>query len=214
MDTTLFHGRYRPGVRAELTDGEEVKEIQGPQGRALFSDDGRYRYKLERWWDRDEKTISHPSWSPNVTFVMLNPSTADAFVEDPTIRRCIGFARQWGFNHLVVVNLFAFRATNPRWLTDVAYDPVGPDNQIVVRAALEEADKVICAWGNHGALRGAGDRLRSWMDGNSIEPFALHMSKLGQPGHPLYLPASSEPFSIKPLAPQPALAVESYLSVQ
>ncbi len=91
-------------------------------GSAVLSECARYRYRLDRAWERDDHGLG------TVTWVMLNPSTADADVDDPTIRRCIGFSKAWGYNALTVVNLFAWRATSPRDLCAVE-DPVGPDNE-------------------------------------------------------------------------------------
>ncbi|MEC9374624.1 MAG: DUF1643 domain-containing protein, partial [Planctomycetota bacterium] len=119
---------------------------------ALFDPTGRYRYRLTR------RFPDAPADGPAACFVMLNPSTADAERDDPTIRRCIGFARGWGCATLDVVNLFAFRATRPADLR-AAEDPVGPCNQRHVRAAIRRADMVIFAWGDHGALLQRGERL-------------------------------------------------------
>ncbi|MFZ8963264.1 MAG: DUF1643 domain-containing protein, partial [Schleiferiaceae bacterium] len=93
---------------------------------AIFSDCGRYRYRLWRIWD--------PSL-PTLLWILYNPSTADAKVEDPTLRRCMDFTRQWGYGGLTVVNRFAYRATNPRQLNSTI-DPVGPENTSHVQNAL------------------------------------------------------------------------------
>src|SRR5881396_744410 len=113
-------------------------------GGATFSRDRRYRYRLWRRWDRSRAVVA---------FVMLNPSTADAMHDDPTIRRCIGFARNWGFGGVDVVNLFALRATDPRALRR-AHDPVGPANDRHIASAGSRASLVILAWGAQGRLRG------------------------------------------------------------
>lgn len=138
--------------------------------------EGRYRYLLwRRWADAD-----------SLLFIMLNPSTADAAQDDPTIRRCIGFARAWGFGGVEVVNLFAWRATLPRDLAR-ARAPVGPHNDRAIVEAAARSRAVIAAWGVHGALRGreaevarllASTRLRCL--GTTIE---------GAPRHPLYVAA-------------------------
>ena len=111
---------------------------------AAFSPCGRYRWHLARTWDAD---------GSRVAFVALNPSTADATHDDPTIRRCIGFARRWGAGGVDVVNLYAFRATKPRDLF-AADDPVGPDNDAWIDAVVARADRVVLAWGHHGARDG------------------------------------------------------------
>lgn len=107
-----------------------------PKGSAILSDCQRYRYRLER-----------PGPGPTIVWIMLNPSTADADVDDQTIRKCRGFSERWGYGRLVVVNLFAWRATKPRELR-VASDPVGSENDSHIGAAVIDADLVVCAWGN------------------------------------------------------------------
>lgn len=116
-----------------------------PRGAAVFSPCGVYRYRLER--------AIAPQLERVVAFVMLNPSTATEHVDDPTIRRCIGFARSWDAGRLVIGNLFALRATDPRVMKAHA-EPVGPDNDQHLLAIAREAHLVVCAWGNHGAHRG------------------------------------------------------------
>ena len=115
-----------------------------------------------------------------MTFVMLNPSTADAERDDPTIRRCIGFARGWGYGRLEVVNLFAYRAASPRELFS-ATDPVGRANERFLASAT---DDVVVAWGNHG--RRADWKLRKAAAHG--RPRCLGITALGEPMHPLYVP--------------------------
>ncbi len=123
-----------------------------------------------------------------VTFVMLNPSTADEWQDDPTIRRCIGFARAWGFARLKVVNIYAYRATNPRELGKVN-DPVGPDNFCTIAKIVGGSDLVVCAWGVN-APRGAANVVLDLI----AAPHALGVTKGGAPCHPLYMPRDSTPF--------------------
>ena len=104
-------------------------------GGATFSRDRRYRYRLWRRWDRSRAVVA---------FVMLNPSTADAMHDDPTIRRCVGFARAWGFGGVDVVNLFALRATDTRALRKAA-DPIGPANDRHLRRAVRSAGLIVLA---------------------------------------------------------------------
>jgi hypothetical protein len=144
-------------------------------GGAAFSRDGRYRYRLWRRWDRSR---------PAIAFCMLNPSTADARRDDPTIRRCIGFAREWGYGGIEVVNIFALRATDPRRLRS-SRDPVGPRNDaFMLRAAARSP--VVIAWGVHGALRDRGtEALKLFGAGSRL--LALGRTRSGAPRHPLYL---------------------------
>ena len=107
------------------------------QRSALLSDCRQYRYTLERVWD---------DRGNRVLWVMLNPSTADENIDDATIRRCIGFSQSWGLGGLVVANLFAVRSTDPRGVL-LADDPVGPENDEVLRKAASECISIVCAWG-------------------------------------------------------------------
>ncbi len=109
-------------------------------GAAGFSRCRRYRYWLRRSWD---------TTLPQCAFIGLNPSTADADTDDPTLRRCVDFAKQWGCGSLLLVNLFALRATDPRALTTVP-DPIGPRANIWLRRAKHESKLLVAAWGNGG----------------------------------------------------------------
>lgn len=146
---------------------------------AEFSPDGVYRYRLWREWDAS---------LPRCAFVMLNPSTADASQNDPTIRRCIGYATRWGYGALDVVNLFGYRATNPRELR-TALDPVGPGNDEAILWAARVCRTVFAAWGVHGAFRGRDRYVEQLLAEQSIGIYALGLTKDGHPRHPLYLPS-------------------------
>lgn len=146
---------------------------------AVFSPCGKYRYVLRRVWDRRGSTV---------LFVALNPSIADEFKDDPTIRRCIGFARSWGFGKLIVANLFALRSTDPAALRN-AVDPIGPRNDWWLKSLSSRADLTIAAWGVHGRL---GSRA------TEVLPMLRSVHHLGQthdghPRHPLYVPAAMLP---------------------
>ena len=145
-----------------------------------------YRYTLTRRWLTGKGTI---------VFVMLNPSTADAEQDDPTIRRCIAYAKTWSYRELIVLNIFALRATYPPELYQVS-DPVGPDNHAAFRTALLRADRVICAWGNHGTFKGQGVTAYHWILQANHRPYALDLTKQGMPVHPLYKRADIKPFPI------------------
>jgi hypothetical protein len=145
---------------------------------------GVYRYLLWRAWAPGRRAL----------FIMLNPSTATATEDDPTIRRCIGFARAWGFDGLEVANLFALRSTDPTALYAHA-DPVGPLNDTTIADAAKRAGRVVCAWGAHGKLmaRGAAVLCALWDAG--IVPMVLGLTAgLAQPRHPLYMRKDVEPF--------------------
>lgn len=140
---------------------------------AIISECGRYRYRLDRVW----------APGPLCTFVMLNPSTADAQEDDPTIRRCMGFAKREACGGLVVVNLFAFRATNPETLRTVL-DPVGRENDYHIALALLETDgPVVGAWGSNAPdwrVRDVGYLFLQSL-------LCLGVTRNGNPRHPLYI---------------------------
>lgn len=140
---------------------------------AEFSADRVYRYSLWRFWN---KHIGY------VAFVCLNPSTADEEKNDPTVRRCIDYAHAWGFGGLIMLNLFAFRATDPKELYSVE-DPIGPDNDFHLRTASSNAGMTIVAWGTHGDYL---KRAKSVL-GLLTKPYCIALTKDGAPKHPLYL---------------------------
>lgn len=144
-----------------------------------FSPCRTYRYALWREWI---------GGSGYAMFVGLNPSTADEMLDDPTIRRCIAFAKSWGYAALCMTNLFAYRATEPKDMMAVA-DPVGPGNDAFLQALAPEAGVVVAAWGAHGTFGGRDQEVRRLLP-------ALHclaLTKDGHPGHPLYLPKTLTP---------------------
>ncbi len=147
---------------------------------AVISRCGKYRYHLHRGL----------GCGPVVTFIMLNPSTADAEVDDPTIRRCAGFARRWGCGALHVVNLFALRTAKPTGLAKVL-DPVGLENLGWIEHAVGLSDRVVCAWGASGAYMCQDQRVLGWIDG-ACQPRCLGVTKDGHPRHPLYVPYSAK----------------------
>lgn len=149
-------------------------------GQAVISADGAYRYQLRRRWQ---------SGASVVAFVMLNPSTADARLDDPTIRRCTGFASAWGHDALVVVNLFAYRATQPELLAETV-DPIGPENDYHLEKVCLAADRVVCAWGAHPMAMERQEVVRKLLP-NQVE--CLGTTLAGFPRHPLYLAATTEP---------------------
>jgi Uncharacterized protein conserved in bacteria len=158
---------------------------------ATISEDGKYRYRLSRHWD-DGK--------PEATFVMLNPSTADAYEDDSTIRKCMGFARRWGMGGIYVGNLFAFRATDPKDMKRAA-DPVGPENYDHLAWICERASKnggiTICAWGANGSHMNQERTFLGWLERWSIAPMALRLTAKGKPEHPLYVPYDVTPVKIQ-----------------
>ena len=140
---------------------------------------GRYRYRLERIWDA--------ALAP-VAFVGLNPSTADGSTDDPTLRRMMGFAREWGYGGVIVVNLFALRCTDPGAIRAAA-DPVGPENDRQILKAANKAGRVIAAWGTRGSFM---DRDRVCMD--LVGPvWCIRRTAGGYPSHPSRLKGGLTP---------------------
>ena len=139
---------------------------------ATFSDCRKYRYALSRTWNGKKKTI---------LFIGLNPSTADEKIDDPTIRRCINYAQNWGYGSLLMVNLFAYRATMPSELKNVK-NPIGNDNDLHIIELSKKADIAVAAWGNEGTLLNRDKEVKKILP----NLMCLKINKSGQPAHPLY----------------------------
>lgn len=151
------------------------------QGRlgTVFSKDKKYRYVLGRVWDNKR---------PVVTFIGLNPSTADETTNDNTSLRCEDFARRWGFGGLYIVNLFGFVSTERGMLSQVT-DPVGPMNDKYLAIIAAQSDMVVAAWGNDGALNERAQKVRT----NMPLLYCLDVNQTGEPKHPLYVSADTLP---------------------
>jgi hypothetical protein len=156
---------------------------------AAFSEDGRHRYTLTRAVDGPLLSDA----SKRLLFIMLNPSTADASLDDPTIRRCIGFAKSWGFGRLAVVNLFSFRSTDPSVLSKVDDAEGDPENATTILQLAQTADLVVCAWGVHGELRERDLFVTKLLTAEGIKLHHLGLTLRGHPKHPLYLKGDTTP---------------------
>ncbi len=150
---------------------------------ATFSECKSYRYQLWRQWAYEGR------WAH---FCMLNPSTADHEVEDPTVSRCIQYAKDNGYAGTYITNLFAFRSTDPKALYSHP-NPVGPDNDAAIIDAYECSSMTICAWGTHGALHDRGEQVLKMLGPGVC---CLKLTKDGFPGHPLYLKRDLKPMLI------------------
>jgi hypothetical protein len=150
---------------------------------AEYSDCEAFRYTLTRVWD---------DAGPRVAFVMLNPSTATEVQNDPTVERCERRARALGYGAFRVLNIFAYRATDPRVMRAAA-DPVGPGNDAAILGSLDWAHRVICAWGTHGAHLGRGPQVEAMLRGSDVALWHLGLSKAGHPKHPLYIGYDVQP---------------------
>lgn len=153
---------------------------------AVISVCGNYRYSLWRDWG-DGKRLA---------FIMLNPSTADAEIDDRTVRRCIRFSRDAGYQGMIVGNLFGWRATDPKELSAVS-DPIGPGNDTALVEIISASPAVVCAWGRSGSLQNRNKRVLEMIRAASRVPYCLRMTKQGHPEHPLYLPASLCPIPLE-----------------
>lgn len=165
-------------VTESRVDREDPVDI--PVGGSAADVRGDYRYTLTRTWDSSAEPL---------VFILLNPSTADASQDDPTIRRCIGFAKRWAFGGIVVVNLYAYRATKPRDMF-AADDPVGPDNDRII-AQVVEGKTVVAAWGANARRERFGEVLE--LIPGTARLLALQITKKGHPRHPLYVLGEAQP---------------------
>lgn len=149
-----------------------------------FSPCRTYRYELRVIWDNTRKPQC---------FIGLNPSVADEQNDDPTIRRCIDFAQRWGAGGIVMANLFAYRATDPKVMLSYGGDPIGPENTIehLQGIAFGCLNRPIAAWGNNALRWRKGERVRVFRESGPLD--CLRITKDGNPEHPLYLPKTLTP---------------------
>jgi hypothetical protein len=162
-------------IRREFTKGDAVSE-------AVYSDCERYRYVLSRVWGD----------GPRVAFVMLNPSTATEVQNDPTVERCERRARALGFGGFRVTNIFAFRATDPKVML-AEPDPVGPGNDAAIQDSADWAQRVVCAWGNHGLHLNRGAAVEGLLRQSRAQLLHLGLTGKDQPRHPLYVGYDRQP---------------------
>jgi len=153
---------------------------------AVFSACRTYRYALWRTWEMR---------TPSILFVGLNPSTADDQHDDPTIRRCIRFAQNWGYGGIYVANLFSFRATRPTTLKANS-NPIGSETEDWIHRLSQETLYTIACWGNHGSFLQRNQVITQMI----ANLYCLRITKQGQPAHPLYLPNNLTPIPYPPLS--------------
>lgn len=162
-----------------------MRLLDGVKADASLSPCGTYRYVLTRRWYPKTGTGS-------VLWIMLNPSTADADQDDPTLRRCQTFARDWGYDGVTVCNLFALRSTDPKALARHP-DPIGPANDEILDAMSQAPCLVVAAWGANGALYGRGLVVADRLAAAGVQLHALGTVRGNHPAHPLYIPADRKP---------------------
>ncbi len=172
-----FHPPHPHLGRRKMSDLFEPQDAI--ERDAVLSDCGRYRYLLRRAWDHTK---------PRALFVMLNPSTADAKVDDATIRSCIRLCKSWGYGSFEVCNLYGWRSTDPDAL-NVGDMPmmIGEKNADVMDAAIGRCDVVICAWGAHASARLRQQAVCSTVKAMKPAVYCLGKTKSGAPKHPLYI---------------------------
>lgn len=171
----------------------ETGDVLFDPPEAVFDKTRRYRYRLTRTWGD----------GPVLVVLMLNPSKADAFRNDPTITRVIDFAKQAGYGGIVVINLFAWRSKNPADLSRRGVEPVGPFNDAFILAECTRGRDVLAAWGANGDLKGRAAHVLAMLEAAAVPLLCLERTKDGHPGHPLYIPAST-PFTAYSRAAEPA----------
>jgi hypothetical protein len=185
-------------IESHATALQETLFALGDDGSCIFSPDRQYRYALLR--PNLMRQFAQDSVSGTCLFIMLNPSTADETQNDPTVTRCIGFAKMWGFATLEVCNIFAYRTPYPDllWKQD---DPVGPDNDHWIADCAKNAAMIVAAWGGGGVERERAPRVLKLLKDYRIH--CLGTTFGGQPKHPLYLPKDTEPrvLQLPPLTP-------------
>ena len=152
----------------------------------VFSPDRRHRYSLIHRWD----DLLTPAREAGIAWICLNPSTADENQLDPTLRRIRGFSAAWGYTHFVMLNAFAYRATDPADMKAAA-DPVGPDNDRWIAHWAGQVDRVMLGWGEHGTHNERHARVLALLDPAKV--YCLARNASGQPKHPLYVAQKNQP---------------------
>lgn len=164
---------------------------EGSIGEAIYSDCMKYRYMLRRCWNQLFVPPRYVAW------VLLNPSTATEDQDDSTIRRCIGYSQEWGFDGLYILNIFALRSTDPRALYKTR-DPIGPDNDRMIEKYALACSSVVAGWGVHGLFKQRGETvLRRLTIEIGVDVSCLRVTKDGTPNHPLYLKGDLKPVQLR-----------------
>lgn len=190
---TLKHGNKTVDViKKDLKSGKlepwdffDTVEKGTPESGAIFSDCEKYRYVLWRHWDLSK---------PHVLWILLNPSTADESVLDPTLTRCMNFSKSWGYGGFRVCNIFGYRSTNPKDMLSIE-NPVGLGNDYHIEQESIKADMIILGWGNHGGHLQRNAFVKKYLQFViGFKPvYALKVTKTMEPSHPLYLKSDLKP---------------------
>lgn len=165
--------------------------------QTTFSPDRRHRYTLWRTFRSSELPFDGAlPTSGHIQFIGLNPSTADETNDDPTVRRCVNYAKGWGFFEMCMTNAFAFRSTDPRGMLS-APDPVGEDNDERLLEVAASADLIVCCWGRHGLHAGRHDRMKELLKPHAARLRCFKLNADGTPVHPLYQRADAPLINFK-----------------
>jgi hypothetical protein len=190
-------GRFAVIVDVHVRGGIEYHAGFGEGGTA-----SKYRYTLSRYWAKLEPSLfacAEDRTAQLAVFIMLNPSTADATQDDPTVAKCMRLARRWGFGGLEVRNIFAWRATDPNELKVCLAkggDPTGGNmNDVAILNAVNDSRTglVIAAWGNNGYIKDRATHVRALLKATGRIVYAFKISQNGEPEHPLYQPEGISP---------------------
>jgi hypothetical protein len=177
----------KDGAPAHDPGGKARRALKdGVTGTAVFGGaNNKYRYRLTRTWDKAK---------PCPLFVLMNPSTADPFSDDPTVAKCCKFAKAWGYGGILVANTFAYRCTDQKRLLQIT-DPIGPDNDRHILEMAKQAAIVVFAYGDpHKSLRSRGPALAKLLiEKGHVTPQILSLGNKGTPKHPLYLKETLKP---------------------
>lgn len=177
-----------------MADIQILKKLNFKDNGALFSKCKKYRYALWRSWDDDSGLFKQTGEKANnkIVFIGLNPSTADETKDDPTVRRCKGFAKRWGYGGMVMLNIFAYRATDPKDMMS-CQKPVGELNDQAIVEIARKFDNVVCCWGTHGDYKRRGFFVYGLLDEKTeCRIDCLGCTTNGHPKHPLYLGKNTE----------------------
>ena len=155
----------------------------GIRSTAIYSPCKSYRYLLTR---------THVKAKKSLLFILLNPSTATEFKNDPTIARCQKRSEILDYKAFAICNLFAFRTKSPKIMKN-CFDPIGPENNRIIKENVFSADKIICAWGNHGTHLNQAEAVVKIIKTKTTSIFHVGLTKKNQPTHPLYVEYSREP---------------------
>lgn len=190
-----------------ITEAQQRGDMRYTAGFGPGGNTSLYRYTLRREWQQGYTLFKHATCgitnvpcccerckaaerlNKHALFIMLNPSTADAMVNDPTVAKCMRLARVWGFGAVEVRNIFALRSTDPTGLKLVE-DPVGVENDLAIVEAVNDqrTGLVVAAWGNHGLYLKRSDTVRALLKASGRPVFCFKVSLTGEPCHPLYQP--------------------------